>query len=226
MRGHRPKAVAANLDLVLIVLSAVEPPFRPAEADRFLVLAESCGIRPLLLITKLDRPGARAAVEAGIALYRSIGYEVIELAAPSGLGLEALRAAMRGRTSTLIGPSGVGKSTLVNALAPGLDLRTAPVGHRGGRGRHTTVSARLVELPGGIRVVDTPGFSEVRPWSLEVDRPDELFPEFREPARYCRFRGCTHQHEPGCGVIDALESGDLDTGRYGSYLRLIEGSAG
>jgi ribosome biogenesis GTPase / thiamine phosphate phosphatase len=223
--GRRPKVVAANLDRVFVVLSATHPPFQAETADRFLVLAESCGIPPLLVITKIDLEGAREALGEVPEAYRRIGYRVLAVSAVTGEGIEELRAEMQDRTLTFVGPSGVGKSTLVNTLDPRVGLRTAPVGGGLGRGRHTTVSAQMIELEGGIRVIDTPGFSEVEGWGVSTGDLAEAFPEFREPSDDCHFRGCSHTHEPSCGVAEALEDGLIDRRRYESYLRLREGKA-
>jgi ribosome biogenesis GTPase / thiamine phosphate phosphatase len=227
--GRRPKRVASNVDRVLVVLAAADPPFRPDVADRFLVLAESCGIPPVLVVNKMDLVSgqeARAALQATLDIYRSLGYPVLETAALDGRGIEELRRLLDSGTSVLVGPSGVGKSSLLNALNPDFELRTREVSSRGRGGRHTTVSARLMPLAGeGWSgegwVVDTPGFSDITLWGVDPALVPDTFPEFRERAGDCRFRGCRHLHEPGCAVKDALEAGEVDPGRYGSYRALM-----
>lgn len=219
--GRRPKAVAANLDQVVAVFSVSDPPFRPEIADRFLVLAESCDLPPLLVVNKADLEPSDE-LEADVAVYREIGYPVLLTSVRTERGLAELRAAMAERTSALVGASGVGKSSLVNALEPGLDLRVGEVGRRSGRGRHTTVSARLLVLGGGARVVDTPGFTDVAAWGVPAREVGDAFPEFRALAPHCRFRGCSHLHEPGCAVREAVEEGAIHPRRYAAYRTLME----
>jgi ribosome biogenesis GTPase / thiamine phosphate phosphatase len=224
MRGRRPKLVAANVDQVLVVIAAAQPSFNPEIADRFLVLSEGSGIAPVLVINKMDllEGQSGAGGKDPWDLYREIGYPVVACSALSGAGLAELHQLMQGKVSVLAGPSGVGKSSLLNALHPELDLRTQPVSSRKGRGRHTTVSARLLILDRNVRVIDTPGFSEVKSWQLSAQELGECFPEIRERAWECRFRGCSHQHEPGCRIMEAVEAGDMAESRYESYLKLLE----
>jgi ribosome biogenesis GTPase / thiamine phosphate phosphatase len=221
-RGHKARLVAANVDRMLVVLSVADPPFRGEIADAFLVLAEVCGLEPVLVLNKIDLPGGAEVVGEAECRFRGTGYRILGASAKSGEGIEALEALLGDGTSILAGPSGVGKSSLLNAIAPELSLRTGEVSRKLRRGRHTTVSARLLELPGGGDVVDTPGFSEVELWSVEPGELSDAFPEFRERADDCRFRGCSHTHEPDCVVKEALEAGEVDPARYQSYRRLRE----
>lgn len=220
--GHRPKVVAANLDQVIIVFSAKDPPPRARDVDRFLVLAETNDLAALLVFNKVDLEGAADAVAPLRDMYLAVGYPVLEISARRGAGLEELRRRMAGRTSTLVGPSGVGKSSILNALKPGLDLRTGTVSRKARQGRHTTVSSRLLLLDGDIRVVDTPGFSDVSGWGVSPPEITGAFPEFRELADECRFRQCSHTHEPGCAVREALERGRIQPRRYESYTALLD----
>ncbi len=221
-RGRRPRVVAANVDQVVVVMSADEPPFRTEIADRFLVLAESCQIDPVLVINKMDLEGGVSAVAPAVEMYREVGYPVVGCSAVTREGLDELRRTLVRRTSALVGPSGVGKSSLLNALDPTLELPTREVSRRHGRGRHTTVAARLLVLDDGTRIIDTPGFSEVSAWGIEPADLDMSFPEFRRVEGTCRFRRCSHVHEPDCVVKEALEAGEIRRERYDSYVRLLE----
>jgi len=221
LNGRKAKVVAANVDQALVVVAAKAPDPRRELVDRFLALTATAGIPPLLLVNKVDLPGADPVAAELSAFYGALGYNVLPLSAVSGRGMaEAQRLLSSGR-SVIVGPSGVGKSSLLNALNPELALRTGGLSERRGTGRHTTVGARLVRLPDGGEVVDTPGFSEAGLWEVEPGDLARAFPEFDEPAQGCRFRGCSHVHEPGCGVREALETGEIDSERYNSYRRLL-----
>ncbi len=232
-RGRRPRVVAANLDRVVVVASGRQPELRPEQVDRFLALAESCHLEAVLVVNKVDlmardgdAPGVGESGGDGPSLsgvlerYRDVGYRVIPTSIVTGEGLAPLGALLRQGTSTLIGPSGVGKSSLLNALVPGLSLRVGEVSVRLKSGRHTTVGSRLLLLPGGGRVVDTPGFSDVALWGMDPASLPGAFREFRDRAPDCRFRGCTHVHEPDCAVRAAVASGEIHPERYASYLAL------
>ncbi len=223
--GRKPKVVAANLDCVVVVLSACEPAFNSRTADRFLVLAEACGIRPVMVLNKMDLPGAEE-VSLGVQLpYEALGYEVLRTSAETGEGLEPLGDVLEAGVSALVGPSGVGKSSIMNALFPALNLRVARVSRRGGRGRHTTVGACLIPLTAGGWVADTPGFSDITLWGVGSLELSDAFVEFREPSHRCRFRGCTHSHEPDCAVQEAVGDGRISDARYESYRTLLAESS-
>lgn len=220
--GRQAKMVAANLDLLVVVVAAMDPEISPGLLDRFLVAGESNELECLVVVNKMDLPGARDRGEELAQIYGQVGYPVILASESTGEGVEEFRGFLMGRWAALVGPSGVGKSSLLNRLSPGLDLRIGAVSEKRGTGRHTTVQARLLELPGDIRVADTPGFSDMALWGVEPHRLGLCFPEFRTPSEGCRFRGCSHTHEPGCEVKAALGSGGVSTPRYGSYLQLLE----
>lgn len=222
-RGHRPKVVAANLDRVVVVVAADHPPLRREQVDRFLALAEACELEAVLVVNKTDLPVDRDALSVMVGTYRGIGYTVLSTSVVTGEGTEALSEILRDGVSALVGPSGVGKSSLLNALAPGHSLRVGEVSVRLKSGRHITVGARLLRLPGGGKVVDTPGFSDVAIWGMDPARLPDAFREFRTVAEECRFRACSHIHEPDCAVRTAVEEGVIDGGRYRSYLALQAG---
>jgi ribosome biogenesis GTPase len=218
--GRIPKLLAANLDSVFVVVSVREPPANPDLIDRLLVLVESSDVRPTLVLNKVDVDGASGPTDALAELYGGIGYDTFAVSAKSGHGLEALGAELCRGTSALIGPSGVGKSTLLNALDPSLGLRTGELSGKGGTGRHTTVSSRLIPLACGGFVADTPGFSDVALWGVDPNDLGHCFPEFDAQSDACRFRMCTHGKEPECGVRAAVEDGRIPRSRYESYLKL------
>ncbi|MDH3205874.1 MAG: ribosome small subunit-dependent GTPase A [Gemmatimonadota bacterium] len=218
--GRVPKVLAANLDRVFVVVSLRDPPANTDLIDRLLVLVESSGMRPMLVLNKVDLPGATEVARDLTELYEPIGYRALSCSAKSGEGLEELRKQLCRGVSALIGPSGVGKSTLLNALDPALGLRTGELSRKGGTGRHTTVSSRLIGLSCGGFVADTPGFSDVALWGVAPDAIGPCFPEFAEYSGSCKFRMCTHAHEPECGVQAALAEGHIPRTRYDSYLKL------
>lgn len=218
--GRHPKVVAANVDRLLAVVAAARPDPRPRLLDRLLVVGEVNDLETLLVMNKMDLGNGKA--DAIVALYREIGYPVLETSAVTGEGLDRLKAVLCSGTSALVGPSGAGKSSLLNALQPGLNLRTGALSRRKGRGRHTTVSGRLIHLECGGLVVDTPGFSDAGVWGAEPRDLESCFPEFRDHREACRFRGCSHLHEPGCGVRGALEEGLIHPERFRSYQALVE----
>lgn len=220
--GRREKVVAANLDRLIVVMAARSPDPNLETIDRFLVTAEAGGLEGVLVLNKVDVEGALPVAEELADTYRGVGYPVYLVSAASGQGLEALRELLCRGTSALVGPSGVGKSTLLNALDPSLGLRTGELSRKLDRGTHTTANSRLIHLSCGGEVADTPGFSDVGIWGADEETLDHCFPEFLPFLESCRFRGCIHLHEPGCAVKDAVESGEILSSRYRSYLTLME----
>jgi ribosome biogenesis GTPase len=221
-KAPRPKPIVANVDQVLIVFAAANPDPHLRMLDRFLVIAASSDIAPVIVVNKTDVSGMDAA-RALFAPYERAGYEVHYTAARQGTGVEELRQALCGRLSALAGPSGVGKSSLLNAVQPGLGLRVSEVSQAVNKGRHTTVTAQLIPLECGGWVADTPGLREVGLWEIERDQLQFYFPEFEPLLGGCRYPTCTHTHEPGCAVRTAAESGDIHPGRFDSYRRLFLG---
>ncbi|HEX7091119.1 MAG TPA: ribosome small subunit-dependent GTPase A [Longimicrobiales bacterium] len=218
--GRRAKVIVANLDQLVAVFAAAQPEPRLRMLDRFLVLAEANGLPAVVVVNKVDLVGEDDA-RATFADYEAAGYPVLLVSALEGRGLDALRAVLCGRISALTGPSGVGKSSLLNALEPGLGLRTAEISAAVRKGRHTTVTAELIPLQCGGYVADTPGLREVGLWGVPLEDLDLCFPEFRPYREECRFGGsCTHTHEPGCAVRAAVEAGAIPAARYESYRAL------
>jgi ribosome biogenesis GTPase len=218
-RGER--IVAANVDQVVTVFALVKPEPHMRMLDRFLVIAEANDIAARIVLNKVDL-ATPAEVDALAAPYEAAGYAVHRTSVKQRIGLDALHDALAGRTSVLTGPSGVGKSSLLNALFAGLALRTGEISASVNKGRHTTVGATLVPLtdPRGGFVVDTPGLREVGLWGLPPEHLDQCFPEFRPYLGECRFQDCAHDTEPSCAVRAAVQSGHITAGRYESYLKL------
>ena len=216
------RVVAANLDRLMVVVSAADPPPSRAAIDRMLVMGESGGMECRLILNKVDLPGSAAVVAEIGRFYRAAGYRVLPTSALTGTGIDALRVELERGSSALAGPSGAGKSSLLNRVEPGLDLRTRPVGRRSRAGRHTTVSSRLIALSGGGEVADTPGFSDVGLGNVEARDLDRCFPEMRPFLGQCHFKDCCHVHEPGCAVVDAVSAGGVQEDRYRSYRTILE----
>lgn len=222
--ARRAKIIVANVDQVVIVFAAAHPEPRLRMLDRFLVLAESNELGALIVVNKVDLTGLDEA-RSRFGLYEAAGYPVLYTSVSEGIGIDALRESLCGRTSVLTGPSGVGKSSLLNAVDPGFQLRTGDVSEAVRKGRHTTVSAELLPLRCGGYVADTPGLREVGLWGIPVEELDHYFPEFRPYLGECRFGyACTHTHEPGCAVREAVEGGEIPVERYESYRLLREGT--
>ena len=221
----REDVIVANPDLVAVVFACDRPPPNPRLIDRFLVVAEYNEVPVLLVANKVDLIGAGPAL-ALFGPYQGIGYEVVYTSAKAGTGLEELRSRLAGRLSIVTGPSGVGKSTLLNALQPGLQLVTNPVSEvLSGKGRHTTTHAELHPLdgPAGGYVADTPGIRELGLFQIPTTELAACFPEFRPHLGRCAFNDCTHLHEPRCGLREAVRAGAVTEARYDSYRRLMTG---
>jgi ribosome biogenesis GTPase / thiamine phosphate phosphatase len=219
--GRGERIVAANVDQVVVVFAAAKPMPHARMLDRFLVIAEGNDLSARVVINKVDLVGPGDA-PARFADYERAGYSVHYTSVKARVGLQELQEALTGRTSVLTGPSGVGKSSLMNALYPGLDLRVGEISESVNKGRHTTVGGYAHPLPdeGGGFVVDTPGLREVGLWSLPPEHLDHCFPEFRPLIPLCRFADCQHGAEPDCAVRGAVEQERVSAARYDSYRKL------
>lgn len=217
----------ANIDQAVLLFSVKEPDLSLILLDKFLVHIEHAGLEPLICFSKMDLlddedQQTRDEVEQARLLYEQIGYHVILTSAESQLGAQQISSELNGRLSMFAGQSGVGKSSLLNAVIPGSDLNTSEISMRLGRGRHTTRHVELIELEGGGYVADTPGFSQLNFTQLGVDDLASCFREFNRYADSCKFRGCTHLHEPGCKVIEALDEGEIAQTRYKHYQQFYQ----
>jgi ribosome biogenesis GTPase len=191
--------------------------------DRFLVIAEKQHLEAIIVANKLDLAGGMEEAEKIFGIYPSLGYPVIYTTALTGSGVEELRSVLTGRVSALAGPSGVGKSSLLNALQPGLGLAVREISSALEKGRHTTVVRELFPLKEGGYVADLPGLRRVALWDTQPEELDGYFPEIRDLVPQCQYNDCTHQNDPGCAVIKAVEEGRVSAARYESYLRLRRG---
>lgn len=217
--GHGERIVAANVDQVMIVFAAAKPEPHVRMLDRFLVIAEGNALDARIVINKIDLVNEAETRERFRAYVRA-GYPMHFTSMKQQIGLGELHDALAGRTSVLSGPSGVGKSSLLNGMYPGLNLRVGEISESVNKGRHTTVGGLMHPLPDGGYVVDTPGLREVGMWGMPSEDLDSCFPEFRPYLDECRFGDCTHIAEPDCAVRTAVESGAVSAERHDSYVKL------
>ena len=219
--GRGQHVLVANLDRVYIVSAAANPAPDLGLLDRFLVVAEAAEIGASLIVNKMDLvEGVEDETRAAFAVYERIGYPVFFVSKKRGWGIDHLRAALRGRISAFAGPSGVGKSSLLNALQPGLTLKMGDVAEITGQGRHTTTTAELLPFDGGGWVADTPGLRTVDFWQVDKDDIPFCYPELAPFRDECRFSNCRHHTELGCAVRAAVEAGEIDPRRYQSYVQM------
>jgi len=218
-KAARQQVLLANPDQLAFVMAAAEPDPNLRMLDRLLVAAERERIPALIIINKIDLTGRKAAEEV-FGLYAGLGYPVQYVSAKTGEGVGELRSMLSGKVTAIAGRSGVGKSSLLNVVQPGLTLPTLEVSQASGKGQHATVFPELLALDGGGYVADTPGLKAFALWDIEPAEVDGYFRELRPLVEDCPFSDCTHLHEPGCAVIQAVEDGRVDPGRYESYLRI------
>ncbi len=216
--------LVSNLDIAFVVQSIKQPKLKEGFIDRFLVTCEAYEVPAGIIINKLDlaKKGDEALIEDLQDLYEGLGYKVFTTIAHDPDCLESLKQELAGKTSVFIGPSGVGKTSLLNSIDSSYSEKTAEVSSYSNKGKHTTTFAKLIKLSNGGYLADTPGIREfglfnIEPWELSL-----YFPEMLEPRQHCKFNTCTHLHEPQCGVMEAFEQGKVDASRYDSYIKMLE----
>jgi ribosome biogenesis GTPase len=219
-QGVYQQVLLANADQAVFVFACADPTPKLRMLDRFLVITEKQEIPAVIIANKIDLvENARELFH----VYESIGYRVIYTSTKTGLGVAELKALLQNKVSALAGPSGVGKSSLLNKIQDGLGLAVNEISTAMKKGRHTTVTRQLFALDGGVYVADTPGWKSLALWDTEAEEIDAYFPELRDLVPHCQFSDCTHKHEPGCAVLAALKAGTIHPERYDSYLRLRAG---
>lgn len=219
---RREQVLVANVDQVVVVLSLVEPALKPHLIDRYLGAAVGGGLQPVLVLNKADAVDP-AEFQPLVGAYCRIGVHTILTSARTGQGVGLLRERLRGRASVFAGQSGVGKTSLLNAVEAGLALRVGAVSSVNQKGKHTTTTAELVKLAAGGWVVDTPGVRQLALWNVRPEQAEGLFVEFGPFVAGCKYPDCTHTHEGGCGVRAAVARGFVADRRYHSYLGLFHG---
>ena len=217
----RKHIIAANADQLVIVTSLAEPTMKPNLIDRMVIMAEKIGMQPLICVNKIDLGDAASCVPM-MGVYARMGYEVILVSAATGAGIPRLRTRLRGHRSVISGQSGVGKSSLLNAVEAGLGLRTSRVSEMNQKGRHTTTAAELLKLSGGGYVVDTPGIRQFDLWDVIPEEVPALFRDLVPFSGLCKFQDCTHTHEEDCAVREAVEGGMMDERRFENFLQIVD----
>lgn len=221
-RGERlEQIIASNIDVFFIVSSVLEPQFNNKVIDRFLVTAESSGINSEIIINKSDLD-KNNSIENWISLYEKIGYSIFKTSIINNDGIDLLRNRIEGKKSLFWGQSGVGKSSLLNTLFPFLNLEVGKISTFTDKGKHTTVTTSLIKISENTFIIDTPGIREIAPYGIEKEDLSHYFIEFVDFLYDCRFNTCTHNHEPGCAVIDAVKKDKISEERYESYLRILD----
>lgn len=216
------QVIAANIDQIVMVFAAARPEPKWNLLDRYLVTAEAAEIPALICLTKLDLIDD-GAFEDELSEYQALGYRIIRTSIVDQRGIDDLRDSLRGKTSVLIGKSGVGKTSLLNAVQPGLGLRVGEVSQRLNKGKHTTTQLEMIGLDTGGGIIDTPGMREFEAWQLDDGDLALMFPEMRSLVGSCRFGlDCTHTREPGCAIVQAVAQGRVSERRYHSYVRMLE----
>lgn len=222
-RGERlEQIIAANIDNFFIISSTKEPDFNNKVVDRFLVIGESSKLDNVYIIFNKTDLRFDEEIEYYENLYRSIGYGVISTSTKQNRGIEEIREKMTGKINLFWGQSGVGKSSILNTIFPHMNFRVAEISSYNSKGKHTTVTSTMIQASKNTYIIDTPGIREIDPFGIRKEDLSHYFLEFAEFFKECRFNTCTHLHEPGCGVLKALENDKISAERYDSYLRLLE----
>jgi ribosome biogenesis GTPase len=220
-RGQQ-HVLVANVDYLLIITSAAEPGLKPALIDRFLLTAQQCDLEPVVVVNKIDLVDS-VKLQPMLGVYAAMGFRVLMTSAETGVNIPYLRCLLEGKQTAVTGQSGVGKSSLLNAIQPGLGLAVATVSQDNDKGRHTTTAARLIPLQGGGAVFDTPGIRQFQLWDITASEVAGLMPDLRPYVSACRYPDCLHLSEDDCAVKDAVADGRIDARRYDAYCHLLEG---
>jgi ribosome biogenesis GTPase len=217
--------IASNVDQIFLLITINNPPTFTSFIDRFLVSAEAYSIKTILLFNKIDTYDDETLLEVKYlaSIYRKIGYECIGISAKTGKNIDKVKQLMIDKVSIFTGHSGVGKSTLINAIEPGLDLKTKEISEQHQQGQHTTTFAEMFDLSFGAKIIDTPGIKGFGVVDMEKEEVGDYFPEFFELKQHCKFNNCLHIHEPQCAVKEALDNDVIAFSRYRSYLQILEG---
>lgn len=218
---NRQQIIASNVQQGLIVASAAQPGLKPNLIDRFLMSIEKSNIQPVIVINKIDLVDP-TSLQPTISVWGQLGYPVLQVSAVTGWGIDRLRALVAGKDSVVAGQSGVGKSSILNAIQDGLSLRVGRVSSENEKGRHTTTAAELIPLDVGGHIVDTPGIRQFQLWDIIPEEVAGMFRDIRPFVNDCRFPDCTHTHEEQCGVKDAVADGLIDLRRYESFCQIFE----
>jgi len=220
-RGQQ-HVLVANVDYLLIITSAAEPGLKPALIDRFLLTAQQCDLKPVVVVNKIDLVDS-VKLQPMLGVYAAMGFRVLMTSAETGVNISYLRCLLEGKQTAVTGQSGVGKSSLLNAIQPGLGLAVASVSQDNDKGRHTTTAARLIPLQCGGAVFDTPGIRQFQLWDISASEVAGLMPDLRPYVSACRYPDCLHLSEDDCAVKDAVADGRIDARRYDAYCHLLEG---
>lgn len=221
--SHQSHIIAVNIDTAFLITTLADPFTTPGFIDRFLVTCEAYHIHAVLIVNKCDQfnEKAKLELERRVKIYTSIGYEVIVTSATTGEGLSNLKSMMKEKTSLFSGHSGVGKSSLINALYPDFNIRVGGISNKHNKGTHTTTFAEMHELEENTFVVDSPGIKELGLFNMQKEEIGHYFREINEVSEDCKFGNCIHVNEPGCAVLEAVKSGNISEQRYQSYLNMI-----